>query len=175
MSLRYQLTLLYSLLAGFILFFYGLGVYTFVSVMLVDQIDISLTNTAQELISNTRVNALGEVEISRIPSLDVTSTIYLQIWDNKGRLKVSSINITRLGKSLDPVGLRIQQPVFRDTKLNDTSLRVLSVPLEVDGRKMAVLQVGTNRGIVDFLQQILVTVLGISMVISLHWQDWQVG
>ena len=124
-----------------------------------------LTKTAQELITNTRVNALGEVEIIRVPSLDATSTIYLQIWDNKGRLKVSSINITRLGKSLDPVGLRIQQPVFRDTKLNETSLRVLSVPLEVDGRKMAVLQVGTNRSIVDILQQILVTVLGISMVI----------
>jgi two-component system, OmpR family, sensor kinase len=165
MSLRYKLTLLYSLLAGFILLFYGLVVYTFVSVMLVDQIDISLTKTAQDLITNTRVNALGEVEIIRVPSLDVTSTIYLQIWDNKGRLKVSSINITRLGKSLDPVGLRIQQPVFHDTKLNDTALRVLSVPLVVDGRKMAVLQVGTNRGIVDLLQQILVTVLGISMVI----------
>ncbi len=165
MSLRYQLTLLYSLLAGFILLFYGLVVYTFVSVMLVDQIDISLTNTAQDFISNTRVNALGEVEIIRVPSLDVTSTIYLQIWDNKGRLKVSSINITRLGKSLDPVGLRIQQPVFHDTELNNAPLRVLSVPLEVDGRKMAVLQVGTNRGIVDLLQQILVTVLGISMVI----------
>ena len=145
---------------------YGLVVYTFVSVMLVDQIDISLTKTAQELISNTRVNALGEVEIIRVPSLDATSTIYLQIWDNKGRLKVSSINISRLGKSLDPVGLRVQQPIFRDTKLNETSLRVLSVPLEVDGRKMAVLQVGTNRSIVDMLQQILISVLGIVMVIS---------
>lgn len=165
MSLRYQLTLLYSLLAGFILLFYGLVVYTFVSVMLVDQIDISLTKTAQEIITNTRVNALGEVEIIRVPSLDVTSTIYLQIWDNKDRLKVSSINISRLGKSLDPIGLRIQYPVFQDTKLNGTALRVLSVPLEVDGRKMAVLQVGTNRSIVDLLQQILVTVLGISMAI----------
>ncbi len=167
MSLRYQLTLLYSLLAGFILLIYGLGVYIMVSVMLVDQIDKSLTNTAQELISNTRVNAQGEVEIIRVPSLDATSTIYLQIWDNDSRLKVSSINITRLAKSLDPIGLRVQQPVFHDTKLNNASLRVLSVPLEVDGRKMAVLQVGTNRGIVDVLQNILITVLGIVMVISI--------
>jgi heavy metal sensor kinase len=167
MSLRYQLTLLYSLLAGFILLIYGLGVYIMVSVMLVDQIDNTLTNTAQELISNTRVNAQGEVEIIRVPSLDATSTIYLQIWDNDSRLKVSSINITRLAKSLDPIGLRVQQPVFHDTKLNNASLRVLSVPLEVDGRKMAVLQVGTNRGIVDVLQNILITVLGIVMVISI--------
>jgi hypothetical protein len=92
MSLRYQLTLLYSLLAGFILLIYGLGVYTLVSVMLIDQIDISLTNTARELISNTRMNSLDEIEISRIPSLDVTSTIYLQIWDSKSRLKISSTN-----------------------------------------------------------------------------------
>jgi two-component system OmpR family sensor kinase len=166
MSLRYQLTLLYSLLAGFILLIYGLGVYTLVSVMLIDQIDISLTNTARELISNTRMNSLDEIEISRIPSLDVTSTIYLQIWDSKSRLKISSTNISRLGKSLDPDGLKVQQPIFRDTKLNETSLRVLSVPLEVDGRKMAVLQVGTNRGLVDLLQKILISVLGIVMVIS---------
>jgi heavy metal sensor kinase len=166
MSLRYQLTLLYSLLAGFILLIYGLGVYTLVSVMLIDQIDISLTNTAQELISNTRMNSLDEVEISRIPSLDATSTIYVQIWDSKSRLKISSANISRLGKSLDTEGLKVLQPIFRDTRLNETSLRVLSVPLEVDGRKMAVLQVGTNRGIVDLLQRILISVLGIVMVIS---------
>ncbi len=166
MSLRYQLTLLYSLLAGFILLIYGLGVYSLVSVMLIDQIDISLTNTAQELISNTRMNSLDEVEISRIPSLDATSTIYLQIWDSNSRLKISSANISRLGKSLDSEGLRVQRPIFRDTRLNETSLRVLSVPLEVDGRKMAVLQVGTNRGIVDLLQKILISVLGIVMVIS---------
>jgi two-component system OmpR family sensor kinase len=166
MSLRYQLTLLYSLLAGFILLIYGLGVYTLVSVMLIDQIDISLTNNARELISNTRMNSLDEIEISRVPSLDVTSTIYLQIWDSKSRLKISSTNISRLGKSLDPYGLKVQQPIFRDTKLNETSLRVLSVPLEVDGRKMAVLQVGTNRGLVDLLQKILISVLGIVMVIS---------
>jgi two-component system OmpR family sensor kinase len=166
MSLRYQLTLLYSLLAGFILLIYGLGVYTLVSVMLIDQIDISLTNTAQELISNTRMNSLDEVEISHIPSLDATSTIYVQIWDSKSRLKISSTNISRLGKSLDSEGLKVQRPIFRDTKLNETSLRVLSVPLEVDGRKMAVLQVGTNRGIVDLLQKILISVLGIVMVIS---------
>ncbi len=166
MSLRYQLTLLYSLLAGFILLIYGLGVYSLVSVMLIDQIDISLTNTAQNLITNTRMNSLDEIEISRIPSMDATSTIYLQIWDSKSRLKISSANISRLGKSLDPDGLKVLQPIFRDTKLNETSLRVLSVPLEVDGRKMAVLQVGTNRGIVDLLQKILISVMGIVMVIS---------
>ena len=54
------------LLAGFILLMYGLVVYTLVSVMLVDQIDISLTNTAQELITNTRMNSLGEIEIIRV-------------------------------------------------------------------------------------------------------------
>ena len=166
MSLRYQLTLLYSLLAGFILLIYGLGVYSLVSVMLIDQIDISLTNTAQDLITNTRMNSLDEIEISRIPSMDATSTIYLQIWDSKSRLKISSANISRLGKSLDPDGLKVLQPIFRDTRLNETSLRVLSVPLEVDGRKMAVLQVGTNRGIVDLLQKILISVMGIVMIIS---------
>ena len=107
-----------------------------------------------------------KLRINRIPSLDATSTIYLQIWDSKSRLKFSSANISRLGKSLDPDGLKSQRPIFRDTKLNETSLRVLSVPLEVDGRKMAVLQVGTNRRIVDLLQKILISVLGIVMVIS---------
>lgn len=166
MSLRYQLSLLYSLLAGFILLVFGFGVYSLVSIMLIDQIDTNLTNTANELISNTRVNEQGEVEIIRIPALDVTSTIYLQIWDTQGKLKVSSVNISRLGKSLDPIGLRVQQPIFEDTKLNNASLRVLSVPLVIDGRKMAVLQVGTNRGIVDILQNILVSALAIAMLIS---------
>lgn len=167
MSLRTQLSLLYALLAGVVLAVLGLIVYTLVSVMLVDQIDRSLSQSALELISITHVNSAGEIAIENIPSLDATSTTYIQFWDTRGKLKASSDNLGNLQLSLDPNGLRYPTPVFRDTRLNQASLRVLSVPLQVESRRMAVLQVGTNREIVDQLQQILATVLGIALAISI--------
>lgn len=167
MSLRTRLSLLYALLGGIVLTIFGVMVYTLVSVMLVDQIDRSLTANAYEFIAQTRLNAEGEVETSRVPALDATSTIYMQLWDSQNHLVDSSINITNLVQALDPVALHYATPVFRDTTLSERPLRVLTVPMELDGRKMVTLQVGTNRELVDQLQGILLVVLVFALVIAI--------
>lgn len=167
MSLRTRLSLLYALLGGIVLTIFGVMVYTLVSVMLVDQIDRSLAANAYEFIAETRLNADGEVETSRVPVLDATSTIYMQLWGPGNSLVDSSINITNLTEALDPVALHYAAPVFRDTRLSGRPLRVLTVPMVLDGRKMVTLQVGTNRELVDQLQGILLAVLAFALVIAI--------
>lgn len=166
MSLRTQLSLLNSLLAAVILTFFGGVVYLLVSVMLVDQIDLSLSQTARSVINSSHINSSGELEVGSIPTLEIASTTYIQIWDGTGKLLETSSNIGSLLLPLDGTGLRYPQPIYRDAKLSQVSLRVLTVPLEVNGRRMAVLQVGTNRELVDQLQRILLTVLGFALAIS---------
>lgn len=160
MSLRTRLTVLYAFVAGAILLFFGIAIYGLVKVMLVDQMDLTLDQTARQIISSTSVNSVGDLEVIELPSLDVTSTIFVQVWDENMTLKVTSPNISRLKSPLDSTGLRAIQPAFRDSKVNQASLRVLSVPLEVAGKRVGVLQVSQNRYFIDLTLRSLLLVLG---------------
>jgi hypothetical protein len=159
MTLRTRLTVLYAAVAGAILLFFGIAIYGLVSVMLVDQMDLSLDQTAHQIITNTRVNAMGDLEIIELPSLDVTSGIFVQVWGQGDELKVASPNISRLEQSLDPIGLRTVAPIYRDSRVNNASLRVLSVPLTVDDQRVGVLQIGENRYLVDLTLRTMLWVL----------------
>jgi heavy metal sensor kinase len=160
MSLRTRLTVLYAFVAGAILLFFGIAIYGLVKVMLVDQMDLALDQTARQIISSTSVNSVGDLEVIELPSLDVTSTIFVQVWDENMTLKVTSPNISRLKSPLDSTGLRAIQPAFRDSQVNQASLRVLSVPLEVAGKRVGVLQVSQNRYFIDLTLRSLLLVLG---------------
>jgi heavy metal sensor kinase len=159
MTLRTRLTVLYAAVAGAILLFFGIAIYGLVSVMLVDQMDLSLDQTAHQIITNTRVNAMGDLEIIELPSLDVTSGIFVQVWGQGDVLKVASPNISRLEQSLDPIGLRTVAPIYRDSRVSNASLRVLSVPLTVDDQRVGVLQIGENRYLVDLTLRTMLWVL----------------
>jgi signal transduction histidine kinase len=121
--------------------------------------DLSLDQTAHQIITNTRVNAMGDLEIIELPSLDVTSGIFVQVWGQGDVLKVASPNISRLEQSLDPIGLRTVAPIYRDSRVNNASLRVLSVPLTVDDQRVGVLQIGENRYLVDLTLRTMLWVL----------------
>lgn len=160
MSLRTRLTVLYAFVAGAILLFFGIAIYGLVKVMLVDQMDLALDQTARQIISSTSVNSVGDLQVIELPSLDVTSTIFVQVWDENMTLKVTSPNIINLKSPLDSKGLRAIRPAFRDSQVNQASLRVLSVPLEVAGKRVGVLQVGQNRYFIDLTLRSLLLVLG---------------
>lgn len=165
MTLRTRLTVLYAAVAGAILLFFGIAIYGLVSVMLVDQMDLSLNQTAHQIITNTRINAMGDLEIIEFPSLDVTSAIFVQVWNEKNDLKITSPNISRLDQPLDSTGLRTVSPVYRDSLVNKASLRVLSVPLVVEGRRVGLLQVGENRFLIDLTLRTMLWVLAGAMVL----------
>ncbi len=165
MTLRTRLTVLYAAVAGAILLFFGIAIYGLVSVMLVDQMDLSLNQTAHQIIINTRINAMGDLEIIEFPSLDVTSAIFVQVWNEKNDLKITSPNISRLDQPLDSTGLRTVSPVYRDSLVNKASLRVLSVPLVVEGRRVGLLQIGENRFLIDLTLRTMLWVLAGAMVL----------
>lgn len=165
MSLRTQLTSLYAIVAGIILLIFGLVTYVLVNVMLVDQIDLSLDQTARQIIEKSRVNAMGDIEVLELPSLDVTSNVFVQVWSTTSQLKISSPNISRLTKALDTSGLKATTPIYRNSQVNSASLRVLSVPLVVEGRRVGMLQVGIYRGLIDATLKTLIWVLAAASIL----------
>jgi two-component system OmpR family sensor kinase len=166
MSLRVRLTLLYSSLLGGILLLFGAAVYLVVSILLIDHLDSLLIATARDIVSVTQVDPSGEIGVVRFPQLDITANVYVQAWDRSGQLKSSSPSIAQLTQALDPIGLRSRLPVFRDTSLQGISLRVLSVPLEVRGRPVGVVQVATSLGVVNTARRDLLYILVIAAVFS---------
>jgi len=167
MSLRIRLTLLYSSLLGGVLLLFGVVVYGLVSVMLVEQVDNLLTETANEIISQTRTNAIGELAIQSSLSTNLAESVFFQVWGVDGRRRASSPNISWLQESLDPPSLRVNQAVYRNSTVQSVHLRVFSVPLTVNQRQVGLLQVGTSLSLVDATQRALLTVLVVSAVISM--------
>ncbi len=55
MSLRLRLTLLYTNLLGGVVLILGIVVYSIVSVVLVDQIDLTLQHTVQNISGNLKI------------------------------------------------------------------------------------------------------------------------
>lgn len=159
MSLRLRLTLLYSTLVGGILLVFGATVYSLNSIILLNQVDNTLAGTVQDIISVTHVDQSGEVSTVNLPALDLTASTYVQIWGRDGKLKSSSPGISVMRQSLDPVGLKTRDPVFRENTINGVRLRVLTVPLAVGVHRVAILQVATSLTVVDSARANLIRIL----------------
>ena len=140
MSLRIRFTLLYSLLAGGILLIFGSAVYVLVGVLLVNQIDDTLTQTTHDIVSNTQINSVGELNVIILPQFNFTSNLFIQVWEVNGSLHSSSQNIGGYNEPLDAEGLKSSLPVFRNVIIQEAHLRTLSVPLQVGGRPIGTFQ-----------------------------------
>jgi two-component system OmpR family sensor kinase len=166
MSLRLRLTILYTSLLGGVLLIFGVVVYVLVSYMLINQIDELLTRTANEIVAVMRVNAAGELDVSTLNPLEMNEIVLVQVWGRDGRLRAASPSISHLNQSIDPTGLRLTKPAFRDSVVGNTPLRVLNVPLQVNSRDVGRLQVGISLALTDATQRALVTVLAITALVS---------
>ncbi len=165
MSLRARLTLLYTTLLGVILFIFGASIYGLVSFLLVNQIDETLIQTFAVIRENTTVREVGNRDEIRLPSLNLKSDVFTQLWSRDGVLQAS--NIQQLNSPLDPTGLPSQIPVFRDVYIENVHLRVLTVPLQIGERPIGTLQLASNLAVVDATQRALVTVLLVGSIICL--------
>jgi signal transduction histidine kinase len=165
MSLRARLTLLYTTLLGVILFIFGASIYGLVSYLLVNQIDETLILTFGQIRENTKVEAVGSLNVITLPSPDLKSDVFTQAWSRDGVLQAS--NIEQLDTPLDPNGLQSPVPIFRDVYVDNVHLRVLTVPLQIGERPIGTLQLATNLAVVDATQATLVTVLLVGSIICL--------
>jgi signal transduction histidine kinase len=166
MSLRARLTLLYTSLLGGILLLFGVAVYLIISFLLIAQVDLALQQTFEEIRADTNVEAVSNMEILTLPSLDLTGSVYAQAWDRGGQLQSKNYP-GGFDRSFDPLGLQSSVPVYRSIFIEDLHLRVLSVPLVIGNRPIGTLQLATSLLVVDRTLNVLVTVLLMGSVIAM--------
>ena len=140
MLLRIRLTLLYSLLMGGVLLVFGAVAFSLVDVVLLSQVDDTLTVTAEEFIAISNVNNLKEVKFGVMPA-DMDVDVHAQVWGLDETLQDSYGSFGQNNTAFDPLANRTNHPRFRETNVDGRSLRVLSVPLGQGGNQVAVLQV----------------------------------
>lgn len=172
MSLRLRLTLLYSILMGVILIIFGAVVYFGVNYILIDQVDIVLANVADEVIRNTEVNEVGEISLVNPPELNMNVNAYIQLWSTDGEIIATSPSIGVLSQPLDPIGLSNNVTMYQDSQIGDSHLRVLTIPLMLENRFIATLQVGTSLEVIDntrqsFLSAMILISTGVVFLASL--------
>lgn len=165
--LRSRLTFLYSTLMGGVLLLFGMGVYGLVNVMLIRQIDAMLESTAKEILAVARVDDIGELTVLSLPELDMSTNVFVQLWDRQGHLHSSSTDLRQINVSLDPPGLMAAEPEFHSVFFQDIHLRVFNLPLSVGNRPVGILQLATNLTVIDSVRQDLLYVLSIAAILSM--------
>ena len=169
MSLRLRLTLLYSALMGLILVVFGTAVFMLVNVLLVNQVDEMLATEAMDVIEVTRVDSIGELDLISLPPLDMAANAYVQVWNRNGVMITASSGLKSLDQPLDPYGLTVVTPTYRENTIYSYHLRVLSVPVKVGERLIGVLQVATPLTVADATRQELFSImLGSALVAVLQ-------
>ncbi len=175
MSLRLRLTILYSAITGGILLIFGILLYSLVNILLVSQVDSTLSQTARDLLVGWRVGPAGELSQETLPKLNLTSFVYYQIWDNNGRLHSSSPGLGQISQPFDPIGYQSKRTIYRDSIVQSVHLRVLNVPLEAGGRPIGTLQVAASLTLVDTTRQSLVQttiVIAVAAIIFAALLSW---
>lgn len=167
MSLRLRLTLLYTTLLGGTLLLFGSLVYGLVSLVLVGQVDNTLTQQAEVLTGGLlRVNASGQFDPRVLTEFQPTdSNLVFQVWGADRQLQIERPRGWE--EPLDASGLRILRPGFNSSYSRGVHLRVLSVPLISERGPAGVLQIALTLGLLDAAQRTLSTVLVALAVFSM--------
>ncbi len=145
---------------------FGSAIYFLVSILLFNNIDNLLATTVRDIVRVTRVDPVGNINVITLPSLDMTSNVYIQVWGRDGHLMTTSPGISQFTEALDPVHMLVNEPIYHESRFQGVHFRVLSVPLIVEERSVGTLQAATSLNMVDTAGRILLTIMIIVAFLS---------
>jgi signal transduction histidine kinase len=160
MSLRLRLTFIYSVLMGTILLVFGMAAYALVNNVLLSRVDDTLADVSEDFVDLASVNYLEEVEF-RSPPADMDVDASVQVWGLDDQLQASFGPFGRSSTAFDPINKRATRPVFNETNLNNLHLRVLTIPLSHNERRVAVMQIAVSLDTVVIAREYLVAVMAV--------------
>jgi len=151
MPIRIRLTLWYTLLLGAILIIFSTALYLVLEFSLHAQLDSALQDRAQQVINGIEEQAVFDQETGKIiiPEADIfsSSSIFIQIVDNKGQVVSKSYN---LGDHSIPIDSQfLAQNLNGDSSFQtiikeNGMMRIYSQPIYLGPHVLAVIQVGQS-------------------------------
>ena len=166
MSLRLRLTLLYSTLMGAILLVISASVTLVINRVLLQQVDETLEKSQAIVFTKMKEDNLGRV-VADLSSNDMGYDVYMQIWGLGGDLQDNYRLLNNFTTApFDTSGLHQDSPEYRDFVGPDWHIRVLSIPLEQEGKRLGTLQIASRLDIVDAAQDDLTEILSIIWIVA---------
>ncbi len=180
MTLRFRLTVWYSAVLAVIIILFGMVVYGLTVFTLVNQVDNSLSQRAQEIIRASQTRRILDVQVLFITRQEVNrfnaSRVYVQVWDATGNWLANSENLGNYRDPLDPDGLTRQQGSSANVVIDGERLRVVTEPIPtVDGLVLGYVQAASPLDQVEAAKSVLLLVLvtgGVAAVILATVVGW---
>jgi heavy metal sensor kinase len=166
MSLRLRLTLLYSTLMGAILLVISAAVTLVINRVLLVQVDETLEQSQEVVLKKINMDPLGSV-VANLTSTEMGYDVYMQIWGLDGKLD-DNYRVLNDFESVpfDQNGLHQDSAEYRDFAGPDWHIRVLSIPLKQEGKRIATLQMASRLDFVDAAQDDLLQILSIIWIVA---------
>jgi two-component system, OmpR family, sensor kinase len=166
MSLRLRLTLLYSTLMGAILLVISASVTLVITRMLLEQVDETLEQAQQIVLEKINMDPLGRV-VANLTSTDMGYDVYMQIWGLNGKLQSNYRVLSNFETvPFDQNDLHKDSPAYSDFVGSNLHIRVLSIPLNQEGKRIATLQMASRLDVVDKAQDDLLQILSIIWLVA---------
>jgi signal transduction histidine kinase len=167
MSLRLRLTIIYTTLLSGVVLLLSIVVYSMVSVVVTNQVDAELEQSANQIIDAMRADAAGEMVVE-VQDLNLPSTMYYQVWSLQNQLLNASENAGSFEAPMDSTyPEKMAAPTYKDVQIQTEPFRVLTVPLTVEGQVNGWLQVGIQIFDLRYTQRLLIFVLSIAALFSI--------
>lgn len=136
---------------------FGGLVYGLVSMIMINNIDQSLQQTSNDLISLLKVNGGEQFDPRSISNYEPSANLLIQVWGTNRELQIS--RPTGWKDALDQNAWVNDSTNFSTATVNNLHLRVLTTPLASMRGPAGILQVGINISLMDMIQQTLSKIL----------------
>lgn len=166
MTLRARLTLWYTAVLAVVLFLFGTIVYFALSYSLTTQIERTLIRTADEIL---RASSMPEDLQITLRALDLTTNVYVQVWDAEGNLRWQSSNASHISGPFAMETWGVSENTFTKNQHGEEVIRVLSVPLIAlpEEQLVGYLQLARTMETVELAQSMLLGFLMIGGVLAI--------
>jgi heavy metal sensor kinase len=165
-TLRARLTLWYTAVLAIVLILFGTLVYFALSYSLTTQIERTLIRTADDIL---RASSMPEDLQITLRALDLTTNVYVQVWDEEGNLLWQSSNASHINGPFAIETWGVSENTFTKNQQGEETIRVLSVPLIAlpEERLVGYLQLARTMETVELAQSMLLGFLMIGGVLAI--------
>jgi signal transduction histidine kinase len=129
-----------------------------------DQIDQTLIQSANQIVSQLKVNSFGQINSRTIIEFNTNESLIYQIWGQDRKLQFSRpISFTT---PLDESGKAAREPILQTVQLDNGDYRVLSVPIVSARGSVGQVQLALSLSMIDVVRQTLAFLLVILALLS---------
>ena len=151
---------------GGILLVISAAIIIVVQALLLNTTDNRLDVAHETILKKIHVNELGKVEI-HLKTTDISPDTYVQVWGLDGELQSSfGTPDNFIDKPFDQSALHLDYAMYQDESGPGWHIRILSIPLQKDKRKIGVMQIASSLEVVDEARESLTDVLSVIWVVA---------